>query len=80
MRTWLRIAREANGLTMKELSGKLDISESYYCAIENGTRQRKMDFALLSALATILEISLENIAKYEAEWVGSLAVRYRPLW
>ena len=39
MRDWLKNLRIEKKLTMKELASKLGISESYYCAIENGERQ-----------------------------------------
>lgn len=58
---------------MKDMASKLDISESYYCAIENGTRQKKMDFALVASLSSILGVSIDAIAKHEAEWSNSVA-------
>lgn len=70
MRAWLKQCREAKGLTMKEMGEKLSISESYYCAIENGTRQKKMDVALVMALSTVLSVPMETIARYESEWSG----------
>lgn len=67
MREWLEKCREAKGYTMKEMAQKLDISECYYCAIENGTRQKKMDIALASALASILDLPITEIVRYESE-------------
>ena len=67
MREWLKTSRIEKGLTMKEMSQKLGISESYYCAIENGLRQKRMDFALVSALSAILGVPMASIAKYETE-------------
>ena len=46
MREWLKTMRTEQGMTMKDLSRKLGISESYYCAIENGERQKRMDLML----------------------------------
>lgn len=66
MREWLKTARTEKNLTMKEMGSKLGISESYYCSIENGIRQKKMDLGLVSALAAILDISMEAIAQHEA--------------
>ncbi len=65
MRTWLKEKRESFGLTMAQLAEKLDISESYYCMIENGNRQQKMDIALVSKLSVILKMSLVEIADAE---------------
>lgn len=67
MRSWLEIERKKHGLTMKELGEKLGISESYYCAIEAGTRQKKMDIVLVSALSNALEIPITEIARLEAQ-------------
>ena len=67
MREWLKKCREAKGCTMKEMAQKLDISECYYCAIENGSRQKKMDIALASSLASVLNIPIAEIVRYEAE-------------
>lgn len=68
MREWLRTLRNAKGLSMKELGGKLGISESYYCAIENGDRQKSMDVMLASALAAIFEIPIAVIIEKELSW------------
>lgn len=70
MREWLKNARTEKNLTMKEIGSKLGISESYYCAIENGTRQRKMDYALVAALSAILEMSIDAIARCENAWLA----------
>ena len=48
MRNWLRELRMNKGYTMKDMGEKLGISESYYCAIENGDRQKKMDMLIAS--------------------------------
>ena len=69
MREWLKNARTEKNLTMKEIGSKLGISESYYCAIENGTRQRKMDYALVAALSVILEMPIDAIAQHEKVWL-----------
>lgn len=67
MREWLKNCREAKGYTMKEIAQKLDISECYYCAIENGSRQKKMDIALASSLASVLDVPIAEIVRYESE-------------
>ena len=68
MREWLRKLRNEKGLTMKDMGEKLGISESYYSAIENGDRQKKMDMMIASGLATIFEISVLSIVTYEEQW------------
>ena len=65
MREWLKTARNEKGITMADMADKLGISESYYCLIENGDRQKKMDIELLIRLSLILEISKSRILEYE---------------
>ena len=65
MREWLYGARVDAGLTMKQLSEKLCISESYYSLIEGGTRQKKMDISLISKLSDALCLPLSVIVDYE---------------
>lgn len=65
MRDWLKEKRCEKGYTMKEISEKLCISESYYCAIESGDRQKKMDMAFASSLATIFGIPIAEIVELE---------------
>ena len=50
---------------MKNMAEKLGISESYYCAIENGERQRKMDMLLASGLSAILEVPVSRIVQLD---------------
>ena len=66
MRKWLREARENEGLTMKQMAEKLLISESYYCAIENGTRQRNMDISLAERISETLQIPIKEIFRNES--------------
>lgn len=67
MREWLKNLRVEKRLTMKEMAGKLGISESYYCSIENGDRQKKMDIVVAAGLSAILEVPLADIAKLESQ-------------
>lgn len=73
MRLWLKNARTEKGLTMKEMGAKLGISESYYCSIEAGVRQKKMDMTLASALSSVLDMSVADIVNYESECAGASA-------
>lgn len=65
MREWLKTLRMDKGYTMKEMGVKLDISESYYCAIENGDRQKKMDVTLASGLAMIFGVPIARIVELD---------------
>ena len=67
MRNWLRSAREKAGLTMKQLSEILLVSESYYCAIENGSRQKNMDISLAQKISVALDIPLKRIVAAEEQ-------------
>ena len=73
MRVWLKTLREGQGMTMKALAEKLDISESYYCAVENGTRQKKMDIILASGIAAVFNISVQQVIKMEDEYRAEIA-------
>ena len=52
---------------MKELGEKLHISESYYCGIEKGIRQRSMDITLAVGISEALGIPLQQIVDAENE-------------
>lgn len=58
MRSWLKEAREKNGVTMAEMAQKLDISLGYYSLIESGKRQQKMDITLLAKISSALGVQL----------------------
>lgn len=45
MNVELKRLRLNSSKTMKELSNELDISESYYCLIENGERKPSVEIA-----------------------------------
>lgn len=70
MRDYLQKMRVEHGLTQKDMGKKLGISESYYCCIENGERQRKMDVVLAASLATVFGIPIARIYELEAEFRG----------
>ena len=66
MRDWLKALREKKGFSIKQAAEQLDISESYYCLIENGERQKKLDFSLVVKLSQLLGVSMQEIATFEA--------------
>lgn len=68
MRKWLKNLRTEKKLTQKELGAKLGISESYYCAIENGERQKNMDMILASGLSAALGVSVAKIVQMENDY------------
>ena len=65
LRVWLKDMRIEKGLTMKEVGAQLGISESYYCAIEAGDRQKKMDVTLAAGIATVFGRPIAEIVALE---------------
>lgn len=65
MREWLKKLRVEKEMTMSEMAEKLGISESYYCLIENGERQKRMDISLISKLSNVLEIPIAELVNLE---------------
>ena len=61
MREWLKEARVKNGLTLKEMGDELSISESYYCNIERGNKQKDMDLSLVVGISNVLGVPLKKI-------------------
>lgn len=54
---------------MGRMAELLGISESYYCLIENGKRQKRIDIFLLSRLSDVLEKPIIELIKLEAQQV-----------
>lgn len=67
VREWLKNIRKEKKLTMKEVGAALGVSESYYCAIENGERQKRMDVTFAIGLAKVLGIGVAELIRLEAE-------------
>ncbi len=67
MRDWLKEKRTEKSLTMSQMAGKMNITESYYSMIESGERQKKMDLSIASQLSMILDLPLMWIIEKEEE-------------
>ena len=67
MRKYLKELREKNNFTQLETAEKLNISESYYSMLENGTRQKDMNLSLVEKLAEVFGVSVGEIAEEEAK-------------
>ena len=65
MREWLKSARISKNLTQKDMGNVLGVSEAYYCAIENGERQKKMDVMVAAGISAATGVSIEQIVRYE---------------
>ncbi len=59
---------------MREASEKLGISESYYCLIESGARQKKMDILLLVRIADLFDQPILRLIEAECPPAGSSPV------
>lgn len=65
MRDWMIQRRKELNLTAGQVAKELEITQPYYSMIENGLKQKKMDFRLAYKLANVFEMSLEDIAREE---------------
>lgn len=72
LRIYLLELREANGLTQKEISSKLGISESYYNLIEKGERQKTLRVDLLKQLSSVLNVTLDKLVDYELTYSNAI--------
>ena len=70
LREYLVELRDKKGLTQKDVSSKLGISESYYNLIEHGTRQKDMSIVLLYELSQIFKISVKSLVDRELEFIN----------
>lgn len=58
MREWLKDTRLQQRLTQKQIADAIGVTESYYCMIEGGDRQKKMDVTLAIKIGNVLGLSL----------------------
>ena len=65
MRSYLRELREKKELSQQQLADKLGISQNYYCMIETGERQKRLDIDMARRLADALGTTLEYICQQE---------------
>lgn len=69
MRIWLRDLRKEKGLTMKTVANVIGISEGYYCSIENGDKQKRMDTSVILGLAKALKVEPAEILQNETRYM-----------
>lgn len=65
MREWLKNKRKDKGMTMKALGEELGVSESYYCAIENGSRKAELSLPMAQKIAAVFGITVDEISRLE---------------
>ena len=66
MREWLQQARIKSGMSQQETANKLNLTRQYYAMIENGQRQKSLDILLAKKIGVLFDISLDQIAEYDA--------------
>lgn len=71
MREYLIKLRKDKSLTQQEVADKIGITKQYYSAVERGKRQKKMDIVLVSAIASVFDMPIEQIVEYEKELMKS---------
>lgn len=77
MREYLLSMRISRGMTQKEVSSKLRISESYYNLIENGNRQKDMSVYLLYGLSKVFKVSAKFLLDKELDFINRRLVHDR---
>ena len=65
MRKWLKERRVDKGMTMKKLGEELGVSESYYCAIENGNRKAELSLPMAKKLSEVFGVTVDEISRLE---------------
>lgn len=65
MREWLKQKRKEAGLTCREMSERMEISEPYYWRIETGDRQSPMDLGIAVKLAEALNLDPMQVIRWE---------------
>lgn len=64
-RLWLKNLRKKNELTQAEMADLLGISQNFYSNIENGKRRKKLPMDMAASIATIFDITLNEVWKSE---------------
>ena len=65
MREYLKELRKNKNLTQMDVASRLDMSESYYNLIENGSRQTTLRIDVAQGLAEALDIPLSKLLELE---------------
>lgn len=64
-RRYLADLRERKNESQQDVADALGISRQYYCMIENGDRQKRMDVTLIAGLANHFGISVAELVSLE---------------
>lgn len=68
MREYLKEFRVAQNLSQIDIANAIGISQQYYSLIESGKRLDSLTVEIVSKLANILNVSIEEIFYYEDQW------------
>lgn len=72
-REYLVDLREKQNESQQDVANALGISRQYYCMIESGVRQKRMDVVLVTALANHFGVSAAEILAFEQSATESSA-------
>lgn len=75
-REYLIEMRTQKGLTQRDISKQLGISESYYNLIENGIRQKNMNVTTLYRLSKALQVSITVLVDKEMNFIDSETLKW----
>ena len=67
MRDYLVDLREQRNETQQDVAGAIGVSRQYYSMIEDGSRQKRMDIALVGLLANHFGVPMTEIIEKEQE-------------
>ena len=65
LREWLIKLRGET--SQEDIAKKLGITQQYYSYIETGERQKKMDIQICEKIASVFNISVADVIRYENE-------------
>lgn len=65
LREYLVGLREQRNESQQDVADALGISRQYYCMIENGDRQKRMDLMLITGIANHFGVSVSEIVSLE---------------
>lgn len=66
-REWLINLRKSKGISQRQASSALGISQQYLCMIESGQRQETLSLEIAQKISKIFCVSLEEILRKEKE-------------
>jgi transcriptional regulator with XRE-family HTH domain len=64
----LKEFRIAQNLSQIDIANAIGVSQQYYSLIESGKRLDSLTVEIVSKLANILNVSIEEIFYYEDQW------------